>query len=161
MGTEIAAYAATRERSAGPELRTVAVLPGLGADARAATVIVPYVVLAEYTGAPVRLAVPFEGQITLGGDDAFVKVERRDAPRGGAGVGVEFNGAWLADRRLLYAESISVGSERNGGVGFRGLPSEPPVQTYAEDLQGGATQIALESPVVQLRGPWRLPVTLP
>jgi len=159
-GTEVAAFAATRELSPGPELRTIAVFPGLSPEARFATVTIPYVVLSEYTGAPVKLSVPFEGEITLGDDNAFVKAARQDAPRGGAAVGVEFTGSWRDDRRLLFAESLTVG-DKYGGVGFRALPAEPPIQTYAEDPTGTSAVVALESPVLQLRGPWRLVAPLP
>ena len=159
-GSELNAFASTRELSPGPELRMLAVFPGLSSAARAATVTIPYVVLSEYTGMPVRLAVPFDGQITLGDDTALVKVARQSAPRGGAAVGVQFTGSWRDERRLLYAESLTVG-DTYGGVGFRGMPGEPPIQTYAEDPTGDATAVALESPVLQLRGPWRLPVALP
>jgi hypothetical protein len=159
-GTEVAAFAATRELAAGPELRMIAVFPGLSPDARSATVTVPYVVLSEYTGAPVKLVVPFEGEITLGDDSAVVKVARETAPRGGAAVGVEFTGAWRDDRRLLFAESLTVG-DKYGGVGFRGPVIEPPIQTYAEDPTGASAEVALESPVLQLRGPWRLVAPLP
>jgi len=118
------------------------------------------VVLSEYTGSPVTLRVPSQGEISLGDDRAFVSVARQSGPRGREAIGVEVNGNWQADRRILYAESISVDGRR-GGVGFRSLPSEPPIQTYAEDPSGLAGEIGLESPVLQLRGPWRLPVELP
>ena len=160
-GSDLHAFAATRELSAGPEMRTIAVFPGLAADASSATLTVPYVVLSEYLGAPVKLAVPFEGEVTLGDDTAIVKVDRQDAPRGGSGVSVAFTGTWRSDRRLLYAESLSVDGQRNGGVGFRQMPSEPPIVTYAEDPSGNTTSVQLESPVLQLRGPWRLPLALP
>jgi hypothetical protein len=160
-GSDLTAFAATRELSAGPEMRTIAVFPGLAADASAATLTVPYVVLSEYLGAPVKLAVPSEGEVTLGDDTAFVRVDRKPAPRGGPAVAVEFSGAWRDDRRLLYAESLSVDGQRNGGVGFGQTPGEPPILTYAEDPSGNTTSVQLESPVVQLRGPWRLPLVLP
>lgn len=159
-GTNIEPYAMTRELSAGPEMRAVVVYPGLPRTAREVVITVPFITLAEYTGAPVKLAIPSESDITLGDDEAHVKVERTDAPRGGRAVGVEVTGRWHDDRRLLFAESLTVG-EKYGGVGFRGMPAEPPIQTYAEDPTGEGATVALESPVVQLRGPWRLPVTLP
>lgn len=159
-GAQLSAFAATRELSAGPELRTIAVFPGLPEDGRAATVLVPYVVLSEYLGSPLRLAVPYEGEITLGDDRAHVTVAREAGPRGGSAVGVTFTGEWRDDRRLLYAESLTVG-DRYGGVGFRGMQGEPPIQTWAEDPTGGSATVAIESPNVQLRGPWRLPLALP
>ena len=159
-GSQISAFAATRELSAGPELRTIAVFPGLPADGQAATVLVPYVVLSEYLGSPLTLAVPYEGEITLGDDKAHVTVAREAALRGGSAVAVTFTAEWRDDRRLLYAESLTVG-DRYGGVGFRGMPGEPPIQTWAEDPTGQAATVALESPNVQLRGPWRLPLVLP
>jgi hypothetical protein len=125
------------------------------------TITVPYVVIAEYTGTPVRLAIPYQGDVTLGDDAAQVKVERQTAPRGGAAVGVEFMGAWRDGRRLLYAESLTVG-DKYGGVGFKGgPPTEPPILTFAEDPTGSATSVSLESPNIQLQGPWRLVAALP
>lgn len=163
-GTEVACFAATHELSPGHELRMITVAAGLSPAARSATVLIPYVTLSEYLGDPVKVPVPFEGEITLGDDRATVKVGRSTMPRTprgtGAGVSVEVTGSWQDDRRLLYAESMSVGAHR-GGVGFRAMPSEPPIMTYAEDPDGKGTEVALESPVIQLRGPWRLPVDLP
>ena len=159
-GTEITAFAAIREIAAGPEIRAVVAFPGLASEARLATVMIPYVVLSEHTGSPVTLSVPSEGEISLGDDRAFVRVARQTGPRGREAIGVEVNGRWHADRRMLYAESIAVDGH-HGGVGFRSLSTEPPIQTYAEDSSGVAGEIALESPVLQLRGPWRLPVELP
>lgn len=159
-GNEVVPFAATRELSPGPELRTIVVCPGLPTEAREVTITVPYVTVAEYTGSPLTLAIPSEGDITLGDDLAFVKVTRSDAPRGGKAVSVEFTGAWRGDRRLLFAESLTVGP-KYGGVGFRGPPGEPPIATWAEDPTGDSATVTLESPNIQLRGPWRLPATLP
>lgn len=159
-GEEITAFAATPELSAGPELRTIAVFPGLRTSDPFVTVVVPYVVLSEYTAAPVKLTVPFLGDIALGDDTASVRVERVTVPRVGAGVSVEFTGSWRDDRRLLYAESLTVG-DTYGGVGFRSVPGEPPIQTYAGDPTGDSASVTVESPVLQLRGPWRLRATLP
>jgi hypothetical protein len=159
-GTELKPFASTRELSAGPELRTIAVFPGLPSNTSTTTITIPYVTLAEYTGQSVTLTIPFEGEITLGDDTAFVRTARDAAPRGGAAVRVELTGAWRDDRRLLFAESLTVG-DRYGGVGFRSMPTEPPILTYAEDPTGAATTVSLESPVVQLRGPWRLSAPLP
>ncbi|HUQ42757.1 MAG TPA: hypothetical protein VM052_09660, partial [Candidatus Limnocylindrales bacterium] len=156
----ITAFAGTRELSTGPEIRTIAVFPGVRPDAGEVTITIPFIVLSEYLGSPVTLAVPFEGEITLGDDTAHVKIERTTAPRGGSAVGVELTGTWRDDRRLLYAESLTVG-DKYGGVGFKGMPEEPPIMTYADDPTGAATTVALESPNVQLRGPWRLSVALP
>ena len=159
-GAEVSAYAGTRELSTGPEMRMIAVAPGLSADARTAVVTVPYIVLSEYTGLPVTLAEPYDGEIALGDDRALVKTAREPAPRGGAAVSVEVTGAWHDDRRLLWAESLTTG-DKYGGVGFRALPEEPPFKTYAEDPTGASPTVTLESPVLQLRGPWRLTVPLP
>lgn len=159
-GSPLTAFAGTREPSSGPEIRTIAVFPGVADQAREVTITIPYVVLCEYTGAPVTLTVPSEADITLGDDSAHVKVERQTAPRGGASVGVEITGSWSDDRRLLYAESLTVG-DKYGGVGFKALPDEPPIQTYAEDPTGTATAVTLESPNIELRGPWLLRAALP
>ena len=160
-GKSIMPFAGTAEPSPGPEFRTIVACPGVSRDARQVTITVPYVVIAEYTGTPVTLAVPYQGDMTLGDDAAHVKVERQTAPRGGAAVSVEFMGAWRDGRRLLYAESLTVG-DKYGGVGFRGAPpTEPPILTYAEDPTGSATSVALESPNIQLQGPWRLVAALP
>ena len=159
-GKEITAFAATRELSAGPDLRTIAVFPGLPAGSRSVALVVPYVVLSEYTGSPVKLTVPFAGEITIGDDTAFVKVGRVTTERAGAAVSVELTGSWRDDRRLLYAESLTVG-DTYSGVGFRGMPGEPPIETFAGDPSGDATSVSLESPVIQLRGPWRMHAMLP
>ena len=156
----LAAFAATRELAKGPEIKTIAVFPGVAEGAREVTIEIPFVVLCEYTGSPVKLAVPFEGEISLGDDRAHVKVDRRPAPRGGNAVGVEITGEWRDGRRLLYAESLTIG-DKYGGVGFSAMPDEPPIQTYAEDPTGNAPSVALESPNVQLRGPWVLRAPLP
>ena len=161
LGNSIVPFAGTAEPSPGPEFRTIVVCPGVSRDARQVTITVPYVVIAEYTGTPVTLAVPYQGDITLGDDAAHVKVERQAAPRGGAAVSVEFIGAWRDGRRLLYAESLTVG-DKYVGVGFKGgPPTEPPILTYAEDPTGSATSVSLESPNIQLQGPWSLVATLP
>ena len=156
----LAAFAGTRELSKGPEIRTIAVFPGVAEAAREVTIEVPFVVLCEYTGSPVTLVVPSDGVITLGDDRARVKVERRQSPRGGNAVGVEIAGEWHDGRRLLYAESLTAG-DRYGGVGFKSLPEEPPIQTYVEDPTGAATSVTLESPNIELRGPWLLRAPLP
>jgi hypothetical protein len=161
-GVEVEPFVATHELSAGPDMRMIAVCPGLSPDARTATVTVPYLVVSEHTGAPARLTVPFEGQVTLGDDRAHVRTARDSAPRGGSAITVEFTGAWQDDRRLVYAETLLVGDATHGGVGFKGEKSEePPFTVLAEDPSGKAATISLESPNVQLRGPWRLEIPLP
>ncbi|MGE5102917.1 MAG: hypothetical protein ACM3SX_23265 [Deltaproteobacteria bacterium] len=62
LGKSIVPFAATAEPSPGPEFRTIVVCPGVSADAHQVTIAVPYVVISEYTGAPVTLAVPYEGE---------------------------------------------------------------------------------------------------
>jgi hypothetical protein len=62
----------------------------------------------------------------------------------------------------VYAETLIVGDATHGGVGFKGEKSEePPFTVLAEDPSGKAATISLESPNVQLRGPWRLEIPLP
>jgi hypothetical protein len=119
--------------------------------------------VSEHTGEPVKLAVPFEGDITLGRDQAHaLTAHDAAAPRGGSAVTVELTGDWREGRRLLYAETLLVGDAKFGGVGFKGeMREEPPFMTYAEDPTGTATSISLENPNVQLAGPWRLVVPLP
>jgi hypothetical protein len=161
LGKSIMPFAGTAEPSPGPEFRTIVVCPGVSPEARQVTITVPYVVIAEYTGAPVTLAVPYQGDMKLGDDAAHVKVERLTAPRGGAAVSVELMGAWRDGRRLLYAESLTVG-DKYCGVGFKGgPPAEPPVLTFAEDPTGSAASVSLESPNIQLQGPWTLVAALP
>ena len=161
-GVVVDPFVATHELSAGPDMRMIAVCPGLSPDARTASVTVPYVLVSEYTGAPVKLGVPFEGDATLGDDRAHVRTARDTAPRGGSAITVEFSGDWQDDRRLVFAETLLVGDEKQGGVGFKGeMPEEPPFTAYAEDPSGKAATVSLENPNVQLRGPWRLEIPLP
>jgi hypothetical protein len=161
-GAQVEPFVATHELSAGSDMRMIAVCPGLSPDARTATVTVPYLLVSEYTGAPLRLTVPFEGEVTLGADRAHVRTARDAAPRGGSAITVEFTGDWQDDRRLVFAETLLVGDAAHGGVGFKGeKPEEPPFTAFAEDPSGKAATISLESPNVQLRGPWRLEIPLP
>lgn len=161
-GASVAPFAATHEASAGPDMRMIVVCPGLSPDAREATVTVPWIVVAEYTGTPAKLDVPWEGDITLGEDRAHVVTARDAAPRGGSAVTVELTGEWCDGRRLLYAETLLVGDAKFGGVGFKGeMRDEPPFLTYAEDPSAKATSISLENPNVQFAGPWRLVLPLP
>ncbi|HEY6958871.1 MAG TPA: hypothetical protein VI814_08615 [Candidatus Limnocylindria bacterium] len=159
-GASVTPFAATRELSQGPEIRMIAVFPAISPDARSAALTVPFVVLSEHLGAPLRLPVPWDGDVALGDDTAHVRTGRDSSPRGGAAVTVEVEGTWHDDRRVLFAESLTV-SERYGGVGFRAMPAEPPIVTYTEDPTGEADAVSLESPVIQLRGPWTMTLPLP
>ncbi len=116
--------------------------------------------VSEFTGAPVTLAVPSETDIELGGYRARARVTRGQGFRAANVVRVELDdGGWHDDRRLIHAESVRIdGAYR--GVAWRG-DLEPPVTVESEDAAGAAPEVTLESPVVELRGPWRFKIPLP
>jgi hypothetical protein len=70
------------------------------------------------------------------------------------------DGGWRDDRRLLYPETVWVNG-RHGGIGWEAAPPPgEPNSVNADNPEQDAREVMLESPVVRLRGPWRLDLEL-
>jgi hypothetical protein len=142
----------------GRELHQVIVFPALSANSKTAVLTIPDVRLSEVTGAPVTLPVPSESDIELGRYPLHARVSRATNFRGTA-VRVQLDdGGWHDGRRVVYAESVRVDGVLRG-VGWQKHP-EPGDPVDSEDPSGAAREVTLESPVVQLHGPWRLELSL-
>ena len=158
-GSQLVEFASFQDAvTRGSDLHEVLVFPPLAASATAAMLTIPHVRVAEYTGSPVTLPIPSDADIQLGQYAVHARVSRDRGFKGEA-VRVELDdGGWHDDRRLVYAESVRVdGVDR--GVGFKNL-LELPMPVEAEDPSGSGREVTLESPVVQLRGPWSLRIAL-
>jgi hypothetical protein len=157
-GTRVGEFATFYDRvSDGRELHQVFVFPPLDGEAGHAVLTIPEIRLAEDTGAPVTLPIPIETDIELGRHRAHARVTRAQSSRGSV-VRVELDdGGWHDDSRLVYAETVRLdGVTRPVGPTTAG-PGDP-VQSF--DPSGAAGEITLDSPVVLLRGPWRLEIPL-
>lgn len=149
------------EVASGRELHQVIVFPELDASATRCVLTIPDVVLAESNGAWTTVAAPSESSIRFGTFDVRATVTKVQS-RHGPGVRVFLDdGGWRDDRRLLYPETVWVNG-RHGGIGWEGArsPGEPS-SVNAENPEEDAREVMLESPVVRLRGPWRLELELP
>ena len=161
VGTQVGEFASFDDAVvSGRDLHEIVVFPPLPKNATTAVLSIECVRVSEFTGAPVRLAVPSETDIELGGYRAHARVTRGEGFRGDNVVRIELDdGGWHDDRRLVYAESVRIdGAYR--GVARRG-DLEPPVTAESEDPTGAAAEVTLESPVVELRGPLRFEIPLP
>jgi hypothetical protein len=145
----------------GRELHQVLVFPELSATATRCMLTIPDVVLAEHNGAWTTVAVPSESNIRFGTFDVRATVTQVHAHRGPAVRVFLDDGDWRDDRRLLYPETVWING-RHGGIGREGAPSPgEPTSVTADNPEEDAREVMLESPVVRLRGPWRLELELP
>jgi hypothetical protein len=148
------------EVASGRELHQVLVFPALDASAAGCVLTIPDVVLAEHNGAWTTLAVPSENTVRFGTFDVRATVTKVQSRRGPAVRVFLDDGGWLDDRRLLYPETVWVNG-RHGGIGWEGSPSAgEPCSVNAENPEDDAHEVMIESPVVRLRGPWRLELDL-
>jgi hypothetical protein len=148
------------EVASGRELHQVLVFAALDANAARCVLTIPDVVLAETNGAWTTLAVPSESSFRFGTFDVQAAVEKVRSPRGPAVRVFLDDGGWRDDRRLLYAESAWVNG-RHGGISWETWPpTGEPCGIYAEDPEDDGHEVKIESPVVRLRGPWRLELDL-
>jgi hypothetical protein len=143
------------EVASGRELHQVLVFAALDASATRCVLTIPDVVLAEHNGAWTTLAVPSEGTVRFGTFDVRATVTKAESRRGPAVRVFLDDGGWHDDRRLLYPETVRVNG-RHGGIGWDGSPSAgEPCGVNAENPEGDAREVMIESPVVRLHGPWR------
>jgi hypothetical protein len=148
------------EVASGRELHQVLVFPALDASAKRCEVTIPDVVLAEHNGAWTTVAVPSESTLRFGTFDVRATVTKVRSLRGPAARVFLDDGGWRDDRRLLYPETVRVNG-RHGGIGWDGSPpAGEPCAVDAENPEDDAREVMLESPVVRLRGPWRLALDL-
>jgi hypothetical protein len=140
----------------GRELHQILVFPAQSPNAKRAVLTIPELTLAETTGTWVTLAVPSETDIELGRHRVHASVARGQSRRGDVVRVTLDDGGWREGRRVLYAESVRV-----DGV-LRGVSArpEPGAAAESEDPSGSAREIAIETPVLLLRGPWRLEISL-
>ena len=148
------------EVASGRELHQVLVFPALDASATRCVLTIPDVVLAEHNGAWTTVAVPSESSVHFGTFDVLVNVTKVHSRRGPAVRVFLDDGGWRDDRRLLYPETVWVNG-RHGGIGWDGSsPAGEPSGVNAENPEDDAHEVMIESPVVRLRGPWRLELDL-
>ena len=146
------------EVASGAELHQVLVFPALPPSVSGGVLTIGDVVLAESIGEWTTLPVPFEGPVRFGPFDVQASISKVQSRRGPAVRVVLDDGGWRDDRRLLYPETVRV-NDHYSGIGWEGAPTPgEPCGVNAEDPHGAATEVKLESPVVRLRGPWRLTV---
>lgn len=148
------------EVKSGRELHQVLVFPALSADASFATLEIPEIVLAESVETPLTLSVPFDGEVEFGTFVARASVTRSEGRRGKVVRVLLDDGGWTEGRRLLYPEQVRPDG-RGSGVGFEGMPTPgQPCPVTGPDPEGNAREVTLYSPVLELRGPWRLELPL-
>jgi hypothetical protein len=148
------------EVASGRELHQVLVFPELDASATRCVLTIPDVVLAEHNGTWTTVVVPSESTVRFGTFDVRAIVTKVQSRRGPAVRVFLDDGGWRDDRRLLYPETVWV-NNRHGGIGWEGSPSAgEPSGVNAENPEDDAREVMLESPVVRLRGPWRLELEL-
>jgi hypothetical protein len=148
------------EVASGRELHQVLVFPALDASATRCVLTIPDVVLAEHNGAWTTVAVPSESSVRFGTFDVLANVTKVQSRRGPAVRVFLDDGGWRDDRRLLYPETVWVNG-RHGGIGWDGSPpAGEPSGVNAENPEDDAREVMIESPVVRLRGPWRLELEL-
>jgi hypothetical protein len=148
------------EVASGRELHQVLVFPALDASATRCVLTIPDVVLAEHNGAWTTVAVPSETTVRFGTFDVRATVTKVQSRRGPAVRVFLDDGGWRDDRRLLYPETVWVNG-RHGGIGWEAAPPPgEPSSVNADNPEEDAREVMLESPVVRLRGPWRLELEL-
>lgn len=148
------------EVASGRELHQVLVFPALDASATQCVLTIPDIVLTEHNGAWTTLAVPSESNLRFGTFDVRGTVSNVQSRRGPAVRVLLDDGGWRDDRRLLYPETVWVNG-RHGGIGWEGSPpAGEPCSVNAANPEDDAHKVMLESPVVRLRGPWRLELDL-
>ena len=148
------------EVASGRELHQVLVFPALDASATRCVLTIADVVLAEHNGTWTTVAVPSESSVRFGTFDVLVNVTKVQSRRGPAVRVFLDDGGWRDDRRLLYPETVRVNG-RHGGIGWDGSqPAGEPSGVNAENPEDDAREVMIESPVVRLRGPWRLELDL-
>ena len=148
------------EVASGRELHQVLVFPALDASAARCALTISDVVLAEHNGAWTTVAVPSERSVRFGTFDVVVNVTKVQSRRGPAVRVFLDDGGWRDDRRLLYPETVWVNG-RHGGIGWDGSqPAGEPSAVTADNPEEDAREVMIESPVVRLRGPWRLELDL-
>jgi hypothetical protein len=148
------------EVASGRELHQILVFPALDANARRCVLTIPDVVLGETNGAWTLVAVPSESSFRFGTFDVRAEVQKVHSRRGPAVRVLLDDGGWHDDRRLLYAESVWVNG-RHGGISWETWPlTGEPCSVVAENPEDDAHEVKIESPVVRLRGPWRLELDL-
>ena len=148
------------EVASGRELHQVLVFPALDASATRCVLTIPDVVLAASIGAWTTLVVPSESTVRFGPFDVRATVTKVQGRRGPAVRVFLDDGGWRDDRRLLYPEAVWVNG-RHGGISWDGSPSSgEPCAVTAENTEDDAHEVKIETPVVRLRGPWRLELDL-
>ena len=148
------------EVASGRELHQVLVFPALNASATRCVLTISDVVLAEHNGAWTTVTVPSESTVRFGTFDVRATVTKVQSRRGPAVRVFLDDGGWRDDRRLLYPETVWVNG-RHGGIGWDGSPSTgEPCGVNAENQEDDAHEVMIETPVVRLRGPWRLELDL-
>jgi hypothetical protein len=148
------------EVASGRELHQVLVFPALDTKAARCVLTIPDVVLAEHNGAWTTVAVPSDSSVRFGTFDVLLTVTKVQSRRGPAVRVFLDDGGWRDDRRLLYPETVWVNG-RHGGIGWDGSPpAGEPSSVNAENPEDDAREVMIESPVVRLRGPWRLELDL-
>jgi hypothetical protein len=148
------------EVASGRELHQVLVFPALAASATRCVLTISDVVLAEHNGAWTTVTVPSESTVRFGTFDVRATVTKVQSRRGPAVRVFLDDGGWRDNRRLLYPETVWVNG-RHGGIGWDGSPSAgQPCGVNAENPEEDAREVMIETPVVRLRGPWRLELDL-
>lgn len=160
-GAEVREFAVfDDEVASGRELHQVLVFPALDPSATRCELTIEDVVLTEHNGAWTTLAVPSESTVRFGTFDVRATVAKVQSRRGPAVRVFLDDGGWRDDRRLLYPESVWVNG-RHGGIGWESTPrAGEPSAVIAANQEDDAHEVKIESPVVRLRGPWRLALDL-
>jgi hypothetical protein len=141
--------------------REVVTFPALPDRVRTVTVESEFMWVHQWSEERVRVPLPGETDVTLGGYQGRVTVTRLPGVYTEGSVRVEFVPSDPeADEQLAFIQGVN--TEVTNRTGFRmshELRKRPVIEV--PEPTGTATEVELRGPVVQLRGPWRLRFTLP
>ena len=141
--------------------REVMVFPALAADVRSATLEVSNLWTQDRTDEAVRLTVPGEVDVRVGGCEARVIASRVGDSAETISITVA-PGDGDSEEELLYFENLVVpGGDPRGTLGMSIIHclGQRPYLTLPDPM-AKVPEVTLRGPVIQLRGPWTLELAL-
>lgn len=146
----------------GGKQREAVLFPAISDGVIAGTIELERVWVSEGEGDPVIVPIPGEADVEVLGCEARVSARREPGVYTEGHVRVEVSARDAeADRQLVFFQSPDAGSGGHQKLGMRVEHSvgKTPV-VYVPEPTGGAEEVTLRWPVIQMRGPWKVRIPL-
>jgi hypothetical protein len=142
--------------------REAVLFPPLPETLRTVTAELEHVWIDEPTDEIVRVPLPGEADIAIADCRAHVVTKRVPGADTAGSARVEVTPLDDVDaaRRLAFISGVNVPDSSRYGMRIEHAVGKSPVVEVPEP-SGTATEVTLQYPVIQIRGPWRLAISLP